>query len=133
MAKANSYLTSKGLSPSIDFTGYVSPYDWILTKQYQIRYEINSDSTLNYTTRKQLGFTIEDMLVSCYFDYEPCKADDFNYFYHELYGNCYSFNSGIDMFGSKKSILDVSLSGSMYGLTLELYLGNPAVDTDYSS
>jgi hypothetical protein len=36
------------------------------------------------------------------------------------------------MFGSKKSILDVSLSGSMYALTLELYLGNSAVDTDYS-
>ena len=62
---------------------------------------------------------INDMLISCYFNFQPCNASDFTYFYHSYYGNCYKFNGLIN------STRTVNLNGEFYGLTLELYLGDP--------
>ena len=82
-------------------------------------------------TRKDLGYKIEDMLVSCHFNYQPCTFNNFTYFYHQIYGNCYSFNSGTDANGHDTDILNIDMPGVKYGLILELFLGNPSVDTAY--
>ena len=89
---------------------------------YHNLYQINSDPGLNYTSRKLLGFQIEDMLVSCSYNYNICNSTDFKYFYHAQYGNCYTFNGDLPT-------KTISMPGRKYGLIMEFYLGNPDVDT----
>ena len=91
---ASDYLNTNGLvlNKSI-FDNASSPYDWIINQQYMVRNFISNDN-LTEAIRKSYGYKIEDMLISCYFNNEVCSKEDFKYFYHALYGNCYSFKTG---------------------------------------
>lgn len=53
------------------------------------------DPTRNDSFRKSLGPDISDMLLSCSFNMIECSADDFTWYFDSLYGNCFTFNSGI--------------------------------------
>jgi hypothetical protein len=92
---------------------------------FQTRYLLSSDSTLNNTTRKALGFQIEDMLFSCEYNAKPCNSSDFTYIFNNLYGNCYTWNKATPP-------LQTSLAERDGGLAFELYLGNPIQDTVYN-
>ena len=63
-----------------------------------------SGSTMNDDQRKSFGLSIEEMLLSCYFNGEPCSAEDFEWFYTFDYGNCFAFNSGFNSELKKKSV-----------------------------
>jgi hypothetical protein len=88
---ASSYIDSNKNIFNKSILDYASPYDWISNQKYAIRNLINSHKNLTDETKKSLGYKIEDMLVSCYFNYAPCTINNFTYFYHQMYGNCYSF------------------------------------------
>ena len=45
--------------------------------------------------RKTLGYSMKDMMISCTYNFNPCTADDFVWYYDILYGNCFKFNGGI--------------------------------------
>jgi amiloride-sensitive sodium channel subunit alpha/amiloride-sensitive sodium channel subunit gamma len=45
------------------------------------------------------------------------------------FGNCYSFNKGVYNNGSEYKIKKVGFAGPTYGLSLEIFLGNPPIDT----
>ncbi|XP_033634671.1 amiloride-sensitive sodium channel subunit gamma-like isoform X1 [Asterias rubens] len=72
-------------------------------------------SQANYEDRVNFGHQIDDMVLSCTFKGYPCTPSNFTYFHNYLYGNCYTFNSGIE-----NNISKSSKSGPLYGLTLEL-------------
>jgi hypothetical protein len=107
------------LDPTSNF--FFNLLDWIISKKYLWIQLIDSFSH-NSSFIESLGYQIEDMLVSCEFNYLPCNSSDFSYFYHPQYGNCYTFNKNMPA-------KTVSVPGVLYGLQLELYLGNPPVDT----
>jgi len=73
---------------------------------------------------KRLGHNLSDILLSCRLSYETCSEYDFIWSYDQMYGNCYTYNSGLDSNGYKREVqLKYSiLSGSMYGFKLELYV-----------
>ena len=121
------YSPSYYLVASQVLTGAVfsSPLNRLLVFNGVLRTFFNLDPSLTNTTRKDFGYKIEDMLISCFFNYLPCTANDFKYFYSALYGNCYTFNGGFYNNGSTYNIKTVSLSGQLYGLQLELYAGDP--------
>lgn len=50
--------------------------------------------------KKQLGFTLEEMIISCSFSGEKCNMSEFSWLYSMNYGNCFQFNSGFDAFGN---------------------------------
>ena len=93
---------------------------WTLGRLIFERWFVNTNTTDQ--TRKSYGNQIEDMLNSCFFNYQRCDSTWFTYFYHIIYGNCYTFNGGVNPDGSPNQ---VNYQGSSYGLTLELYLGDP--------
>jgi hypothetical protein len=64
-----------------------------------------------------LHFNIDEMLVSCRYNELPCSKKDFKLVVNEMYGNCYVFNSNMNILSSKY--------GSKYGLMLELFIGGP--------
>ena len=117
--KTLDYIQTNYESLYIPISLAVSPFDWLISQQYVLRQFINNDKNLKISDLKDLGYQIEDMLVSCYFNYKPCYASNFTYFYNPLYGNCYKFNANID------SVMQVSLPGLLYGLQLELFVGKP--------
>jgi hypothetical protein len=117
--------------PVLDPNTYLIPFQYMISQIFLTRTFISADKSLNETSRRQIGFELKDMLISCVFNYKLCDANDFTYFYDPLLGNCYTFNKGVYDNGTVYNPKTVSLSGSLYGLILELFLGDPNVDTDH--
>lgn len=73
---------------------------------------------LNESTLKLLGYTIDEMLISCSFNHLKCDVNDFEWFYDYNLGNCYIYNN-------KPSLLkSINKGGINHGLQLEFYVGN---------
>jgi hypothetical protein len=117
----------------VNTAGQISQYssllEYMISDQYTVRSTINNDKNLTETKRRELGFEMKDMLISCYYNYKPCDANDFTYLFDPLHGNCYTFNKGVYDNGTNYDIKKLSITGPLYGLILELYLGNPILDT----
>ena len=128
-----SYLTSNAMYFTLPQNMFPSLGTWSLISSWLMRTTINNDKTLTIANKKSLGYQIEDMLVTCHYNFLECYASDFTYFYSPLYGNCYTFNSGTYDNGSTYSPKTSNLNGPFFGLTLELYLGNPSNDLNYEN
>ena len=92
---------------------------------------LNYFNLTNSSSQRYLGYEISDMLFSCTFNWIFCSANDFSYFYDPFYGNCFTFNSGIKANGSKVDYMKSAVPGPIYGLSLTLFLGNPAKQSIY--
>lgn len=84
-----------------------------------------ANPNISDASRKNLTIQLQDMLLSCTFNLITCTFDDFVWYWDELYGNCYSFNSGKNSNGSLIDDKKSTKSGAINGLALELYVGNP--------
>jgi hypothetical protein len=49
---------------------------------------------VNEQERSTLSYTIDEMLISCSFNLYNCDKNDFDFYWSNMYGNCYQFNSG---------------------------------------
>ena len=65
---ASTYINSNQQTFNKSIFDYASPYGWINNQHYAIRNLINTDNNLTSVTRKELGYKIEDMLVSSKFN-----------------------------------------------------------------
>ncbi len=72
--------------------------------------------------KKNLSHNLNDTLLSCLYNYVLCKSDDFKWEWDNYYGNCYSFNSGFNSSGHNIELKKSYISGSTFGLQLELYV-----------
>ncbi|XP_072050916.1 epithelial sodium channel subunit beta-like isoform X2 [Amphiura filiformis] len=72
---------------------------------------------MEYEERVETGHQLDDMLLSCTFQGYPCTPNNFTWFYNYLYGNCYTFNLGLD-----SEIHEVTTAGPLLGLTMSLYI-----------
>jgi hypothetical protein len=113
----------------VNFRPDMMPFEYIIGEQYKMRTKINNNKFLTEESKKKIGFELKDMLISCYFNYQSCDTNDFKYLYDPLYGNCYTFNKGVYDNGTSYEIKKLSITGPHYGLILELFLGDPKVDT----
>ncbi|CAF1004817.1 unnamed protein product [Brachionus calyciflorus] len=68
-----------------------------------------------------MGFKLDDMLISCYFNGERCDTTNFTTFFTFEYGNCFTYNKN----DFEHKIHKTSRSGPNSGLTLELFTGFP--------
>jgi hypothetical protein len=74
---------------------------------------INSSST-----SLQNGWTLDDLILSCYFNGKPCNSSQYwTPFYSYEYGNCYTFNKN-------PSEISTSKLGSLNNLQMEVFLGD---------
>jgi hypothetical protein len=94
----------------------------VLDVKTKFRYYVTADKNLTDAEREKLGFTLETMLISCFFNDVQCSTADFQWFYSHEYGNCYMFNSNINGNNTLKS---TSKTGMSNGLRLELFVGIP--------
>ena len=71
--------------------------------------------------RKLLGFNLSELVQSCTFNGISCDfANDFHWTFHSVYGNCFQFNSGLNMRNESVSLKQTTLEGQRFGLVLEL-------------
>ena len=82
------------------------------------------ETNLNSSEKQVIGFSLKDSLISCSFNNKVCDSSNFNIHLDYNNGNCYTFNEG-----KNESILNTTLTGSNYGLTLEILTGDPTVQT----
>jgi hypothetical protein len=71
--------------------------------------------------KKQMGYSLEEMILHCEFNFVQCDEDiysEFVWFFHSEYGNCYKFNSGFN-----STPLRVYGRGRGTGLNLALFIG----------
>ncbi len=70
---------------------------------------------LNETTQTKFGYSLNETLLSCVYNYADCSIEkDFQQYYNYFFGNCMQFNSN----QTKTQIV----SGSSNGLQLELFI-----------
>ena len=80
-----------------------------------------NDRNLTISDRKIMSFQIEHIFRGCWYNSVSCDVKNFTYFYSPLYGNCYSFNSGLNNDGTKYPIRKVPLNSDYYGLFFEMF------------
>ena len=71
-----------------------SPLD--VYKEIKLRFFNFVFTQLNEKTKRSLGYDLEHMLISCSFNKRECSAVDFNWHFSYEYGNCFSFNTGVN-------------------------------------
>lgn len=70
-------------------------------------------------------FSIDDMLLSCFYNQQPCTKADFKPYYSGAYGLCYTFNSGYDQNLKPIAVHSSVKPGELNGLQVELFVGSP--------
>jgi hypothetical protein len=75
-----------------------------------------ANSKLSTDDLYQFGFYLNETLLDCEYNHVKCNNDDFDVFWHNDHGTCFTFNSG-----KSKSIRKTNMAGSDYGLKLELF------------
>ena len=116
--------------PQMNYTSNYTPLDFV--EMHQNLFKSNAIANVTFTDedRYKMGFSLEEMLISCYYDGLPCATGDFRRVYTYEYGNCYLFNSGR---GHGQSVRYASRVGVNSGLRLELFVGEPDIELDYSA
>lgn len=94
------------------------------TIKYLIKSNIAADSNLTIKQKREFGFEIHFMLLTCFYNDKPCNSSDFIWRFDFDYGNCFTFNSGFDQNGNKVQIRQINEPGSDRSFKLELFLGD---------
>ena len=111
------------------------------TINYQIKSAFeNLSETVSDFDIYYAGFNLVQLLISCEYQGNPCNMSDF-YPYHDYNsGNCFRFNgadkhdktvSDYTYYGQEK-VRQSTKSGWQNGLKLELYVGDPDIQEQYT-
>jgi hypothetical protein len=91
--------------------------DVAFTKFIKTLRRVVATKNISDSERMHYGYQLgRDMLVSCSFNGITCTEDDFIWSWSNIYGNCYTFNTGNDT----GQYLKTSVTRDSYGLYLEL-------------
>ena len=77
---------------------------------------------LNESERDKLSHTLDDILLECQFNTQPCSSKDFVKEYDLNLGTCYSFNTGMNASLHRVPLRRSTRSGSTHGLRVALYV-----------
>jgi hypothetical protein len=117
---------NKEISSQVDIFNYTQISQLSLSAQEKIYWDvfnifqarINGGALSDTISRQKLVHSFDDVLVYCYFNFQQCKASDFEWRWDPLYGNCYVFNSGL-----KGNYRESVMAGALFGLQLAFYVG----------
>ena len=83
----------------------------------------SNKTTYGLSFLRSLGFDINEILISCYFNKQRCTASDFKWAFSYEYGNCYTFN--FLLANANSTAKTISNAGPAFGLVMELFAGIP--------
>ena len=105
---------------SFDIVQKYSNYSSLNT--YKRFFLMNELLTINDSFKKSLTYSLKESLISCLLNLNPCSSSDFVWTFDPIYGNCYSFNTGLNSSGHSVDIQSISKPGNINGLKLELFM-----------
>ena len=70
-----------------------------------------------------MGNDFPNRVISCVNGLSTCDYRNFQYVFHPTYHNCYRFNAGFDYANNPVDFTQISYSGRMSQLSIELYAG----------
>ena len=106
---------------------HLKPFDLIFIYVDQ-KESLASLTRENSSVGRSYGFDLQKMLISCSFVNTECNSTNFVWAYSHVYGNCFTFNGGVDENNNPAEIQQVRDSGMHNGLKMELYIGYTAQD-----
>lgn len=123
----------------------ITPYKYASLREYTDAANNYFKATIEYLYKddlveiQNLGFFLDQILLSCTYEGKTCNATDF-YFYHDYnFGSCYRFNGGpkdpnqtVTHQHISSPIKTLHASGWRNGLRLELYSGDPTIQQQYT-
>ncbi|XP_069762628.1 amiloride-sensitive sodium channel subunit gamma-like isoform X2 [Narcine bancroftii] len=83
---------------------------------YRLHY-LNIMAQVPEQTKLQMGYSADDLILSCSFKEQPCDSRNFSLMHHPLHGNCFTFNGG-----ESGSALQNNIGGSQNGLKMTLHV-----------
>ena len=92
---------------------------------------MNELTSYNNTFQKSLSYSLNESLIKCTIGTLECSASDFFYTFDACYGNCYSFNIGFNSSGDPIDLIQITKTGNINGLKLELFIGDPKNVPDF--
>ena len=89
----------------------------------------NAVNEFSVEDKKKLGFSLDDFLIECKFDDVFCNVThDFVWYFDNIYGNCYKYNSGFNSKGQQHELKKSSQAGKYFlGLKLTLFESMPNI------
>jgi hypothetical protein len=103
------FLRNESLLENMNFS---QKYDVIFKFILQVKSLINDKNISGNLHKEKLSHSLNDTLISCYFNWISCSSNDFTVHFESVYGNCFTFNSNL-----------MNMSGQAYGLAIEMYVG----------
>ena len=94
--------------------------------QYEYLFEnlLIAAKNLNKSNQENLGYSIEEKMLQCYFNYEMCNfSQDFVSYYHHYYGNCVAYNSMFNQNGERVDVKKGITFDFESGFHIQLFLG----------
>ena len=107
------------LFPKVTFCNinrFTTEYAYNLTLK-----NITNGNNLSNEDKQKLGHDLNDILFECKFNYNECNSKHFIWSYDDVFGNCYTFNSGFDSNGTKTHLIKSNIAGPDAGLNLKFY------------
>ena len=90
----NQIITTFGLQNEFSVNS-LQNYNNLFNDYFYVQYETTMLTLLQFKKISNVSqYPLNQTLISCLFQFEPCSAADFEYYYDNYYGNCYRFNSG---------------------------------------
>jgi hypothetical protein len=117
-SKNQAYLSNliKRLNTNLVVTS--DPLSGSITRSLRVmKSSLLGDTTLNSSFIKDLGFNIDQFMISCSYSGQTCNSNSFTYFYDFQLGNCYTFNKA-NVTNSVRKTNKIGISNS---LQLELF------------
>jgi hypothetical protein len=88
---------------------------------------------MNETQKRSLTHDLDQMLLSCFFNSQPCTSHDFQWEFSNVFGNCFSFSSGFNASNHKVDLKYSYSSGYGQGLRFDLYVNSHENLTSFNS
>ena len=120
--KANN--VSDLINSSILRQAWTYDYQGVANTYFMKELVVNNARNSPLQDRMTYGHAFKDLIPICLYQRVPCSFDAFDYYYSTAYGNCFSFNKGVNTSGAKLDLTTTTKPGLRYGLTLMLFVGN---------
>ena len=145
ICRPNPFVTqfSEELLSDIIYRDGFKPFDYNLNSSVS-NFKLKFFSKKNYAllnaanfsenVKKQFGNQLEDILLSCLYNFQVCDIDkDFDEYYDYFYGNCYTFNGKKVIKGIREPIKLSPQGGLLNGLQLEFFVGAASENNKFFS
>jgi hypothetical protein len=117
---SRTFYETSPLFPKVTFCNlnpFTTEYAYNLTQKGSLYNLYLSDDE-----KRMLSHDFSDILVDCMFNSVYCDSTYFTRSYDSWYGNCFTFNSGLDSYGNKTQFQRTTIAGGFFGLRVILYV-----------